>query len=126
MKWLATVLAAASLALGAVHAAKADGPFEVTVVRPAAADSSPGIFRINVSTGQVVGVWGWGTAATTFQATVDPTPLPAGDYHLRLVETLDNKGGWEIIRFDTKSGRTWSMSGGGDKPFIWTEATGPK
>lgn len=126
MKGLAIGLAAASLVLGGVNAAEADGPFELTVVQPATADSSPGIFRVDVATGQVVYVWGWGTSAATFAATADSAPLPPGDYHLRLVETLDSKGGWEIIRFDTKSGRTWSMSGGGGNPFVWTEATGPK
>jgi len=126
MKGLAIGLAAASLVLGGVQAARADGPFELTVVQPATADSSPGVFRVNVATGQVVAVWGWGTSATAFSATVDAAPLPPGDYHLHLVETLDNKGGWEVIRFDTKSGRTWSMSGGGGNPFIWTEATEPK
>jgi hypothetical protein len=57
---------------------------------------------------------------------VDPAPLQAGEYHLYLVEALDGKGSWEIVRFDSKSGRTWSMSGGGNSPFAWNEVTPPQ
>ena len=125
MKLLTGVLTALSLVLVGVTAAQADGPYEMVVVRPATTDGPPGIFRVNVASGEVMGVWGWGTSATAYQAVAEAAPLPGGQYHLRVVESLDNKGGWEVLRFDAQSGRTWSLSGGGGNPFIWTEAVAP-
>ncbi len=122
MKWLATTVAALLIVFAGADAAKAAGAYEVAIVPPATGDISPGVFRINVATGQVMTVWG---TAKTFSTTVDSAPLPPGDYHLYVIESLDGKGVWNMDRFDAQSGRTWSLSGGGDAPFTWTEVTTP-
>ncbi len=123
MKWLTTILAAAALTFAGAEAARAAGAFEVVTVPPATGDASSGLFRINVATGQVVTVWG---STKTYSPTVDAAPLPAGDYHLYLSETLDGKGVWNMDRVDSQSGRIWSLSGGGGAPYVWTEITAPQ
>jgi hypothetical protein len=90
MKWVAIILAAAvSLVFARADAAEAADAYEFVTVRPASIDFTLGIFRINVATGQVVGVW---NNQKAFSVTVDSAPLPAGEYHLRVSETLDQKG----------------------------------
>lgn len=123
MKWLAITLAGISLVFARADPAKAADAYELVTVRPATGDISLGIFRINVATGQVVTAWG---NPKNYTATVDPAPLPAGDYHLRAAETLDQKGTWYLVRFDAKSGRFWIASGGGNVPFTWSEITAPQ
>ena len=127
MKWLTIALLGAVVAFGGMQTAKAESSYEVVLVRPATADGTPGIFRVNVATGQVDNVWGWGTSATAYSTVSESAALPAGEYHIRVLESLDNKGGWEVVRFDSKSGRTWSLSGGASSGgYIWTEAAAPK
>jgi len=127
MKWLTIALLGAVVAFGGMQTAKAESSYEVVLVRPATADGTPGIFRVNVATGQVDNVWGWGTSAIAFSTVSESAALPAGEYHIRVLESLDNKGGWEVVRFDSKSGRTWSLSGGASSGgYIWTEAAAPK
>jgi len=127
MKWPTIALLGAVVAFGGMQTAKAESSYEVVLVRPATADGTPGIFRVNVATGQVDNVWGWGTSATAFSTVSESAALPAGEYHIRVLESLDNKGGWEVVRFDSKSGRTWSLSGGASSGgYIWTEAAAPK
>jgi len=127
MKWRTIALLGAVVAFGGVQTAKAESSYEVVLVPPPTADGAPGIFRVNVATGQVDTVWGWGPLATAFSTVPESAALPAGEYHIRVLESLDNKGGWEIIRFDGKTGRTWSMSGGSSSGgYIWTEAAAPK
>ena len=127
MKWLTIALLGAVVACGGMRTAKAESSYEVVLVRPATADGTPGIFRVNVATGQVDTVWGWGPLATAFSTVPESAALPAGEYHIRVLESLDNKGGWEVVRFDSKSGRTWSLSGGASSGgYIWTEAAAPK
>jgi hypothetical protein len=120
MKWLAMIIAGLSLVVAGADAAKAADAFEFVTVPGATAEASRGLFRINVASGQVVTAWG---GAKTYVATIDPAPLPAGEYHLRITLTLDQKGGWNMERFDSKTGRTWSLNGGGNAPFTWSEIT---
>jgi len=124
MKWVAIILAAAvSLVFARADAAEAADAYEFVTVRPASIDFTLGIFRINVITGQVVGVW---NNQKAFSVTVDSAPLPAGEYHLRFSETLDQKGTWYILRFDAMSGRLWLGSGGGAVPITRSEVTAPQ
>src|ERR1700722_45432 len=102
--------------------ARAADAYEIVMVRPASADIALGIFRVNVATGQVVTAWGY---VKTYTATVDTTPLPAGEYHLHLSESLDQKGDWYLYRIDSISGRIWVAVGGGNAPFTWNEIAAP-
>ncbi|HLW92210.1 MAG TPA: hypothetical protein VKS78_13055 [Roseiarcus sp.] len=123
MKKSLIVLGSAALILAGAGAAWADGPFEIVVVRPSNANIGAGAFRINVSTGQVVNAWG---GATSFDKNIEAGPLPPGDYHLYVTETLDQTGNWTLRRLDAKTGRTWFASGGGGQPFTWAEIAEPK
>ncbi|HLH11205.1 MAG TPA: hypothetical protein VKV77_04905 [Methylovirgula sp.] len=124
MKLLILIAATISLIFAGMSAAAA-GSYEFVVVPPATGSMNPAIFRINVATGQVVSVWGWGADAKAYAPVVEPAPLPVGDYHMSLVEALDQKGNWEIVRYETQSGRTWSLTGGGNAPFTWAETAPP-
>jgi hypothetical protein len=64
MKLLAAIVATVSLVFAG--AAKAAGAYQIVVVPPSTGSASPGVFRINVETGQVVNVWGWGPTAKVF------------------------------------------------------------
>ncbi len=55
MKWVAITLTAVSLVFARADAAKAAEAYEFVTIRPATADNTMAIFRVNVATGQVVG-----------------------------------------------------------------------
>ena len=85
----------------------ATSPFELSVV-PGAASQSDTALRINTSTGQA-----WVSAGSwTFNAIPDPTPIPAGDYHLSTWSTPDGTGKvtWDAYRFERKTGKTWAAN----------------
>jgi hypothetical protein len=100
----------------------AQAVFEMVMVPPASADVAQGLFRINVSTGQVVTAWGY---VKTYTVIAESAPLPAGEYHLHFTESLDRKGSWYLYRFDANSGRIWVAVGGGNAPFAWNEIAAP-
>jgi len=122
MKWRALIIIEILLVAAGAHVAAAADPYELVTVPPAAVGVGPGraLFRINVGSGQVVATWG---SSRTYTPTIDPVPLPAGEYHLHLTLTLDQKGGWNLERIDPKSGRIWMLTGGGNDPFTWYEIT---
>ena len=122
MKCLAIVFLGALLGGAVIDAAKAADVYEVVIVPPATAQINLGIFRINVTTGQVVTAWGY---VPNFTAIAEATKIPEGDYHLRVTETLDRTGAWFLNRYDAKSGRLWYASGGGNTPFAWSEIAEP-
>jgi hypothetical protein len=122
MKRLGIIIVAMFLFAGTKGALAADG-YEMVTVSPASGDVALGIFRINVATGQVVSAWG---SPETYTVIADPSPLPIGQYHLRVGETLDQKGIWYLIRFDSQSGRFWVANRGGKAPFTWSEIVAPK
>lgn len=126
MKHLAIAVVASSLMLavagiGATSAAFAAPAYELVVVPSAVAGNYPTFFRINVASGQVVYQSG-----NQFVVTTDSATLPPGNYHLYRTESLDRKGGWSMDRMDSESGRAWSLNGGGNSPFVWTEIAEPK
>ena len=88
MKWLtiAFALVGALVTLDGMQTAKADSLYEVVLVPPPTAEGTPGIFRVNVATGLVDNVWGWGPSATAFSTVPESAALPPGDYHIRIVE----------------------------------------
>ena len=98
--------------------------YESTVITGTPVNSA-GFFRINVATGQVASFWG---GATQFAAVPDSPALPPGEYHLQqsVWVAVDGKVAWSLYRWDAKSGRSWTLQGGGGQPFVWTEATAPK
>jgi hypothetical protein len=102
MKRLGIMIASMFLFAIAKGALAADA-YEMVTVRPASGQVALGIFRINVVTGQVVSAWG---LPQTYRVIPDPTSLPAGQYHLKVAQTLDQKGIWYLIRFDSESGET--------------------
>jgi hypothetical protein len=120
MKCLATIAVGLSLVIAGAQTAHAADAFEVVTVSAATPEAPRALFRINVASGQVVTSWG---NSKTYALTTDPVALPEGDYHLRLSMVLDQKGGWNLDRFDAKTGRLWSLSGGGSAPFTWNEIT---
>ena len=122
MKILGIMITAIFLLVGAKGALATDA-YELVTVRPASADISFGIFRINVATGQVVSAWG---NPKTYEVITEATALPAGQYHLKVSETLDQKGNWYLIRFDSQSGRFWLATGGGTAPYVWKESVAPQ
>jgi hypothetical protein len=126
MRHLAMIILASSVALavagiGVTSVAFAAPAYEIVIVPPTTTVVGPTFFRINVASGQVVYQSG-----TQFVVTPDSAALPAGNYHLYRTESLDRKGAWYMDRMDSESGRTWSLSGGGSSPFVWTEITEPK
>jgi hypothetical protein len=121
MKRMGIVIAAVMLFASAEAALAADA-YEFVTVKPPTSDTSLGIFRINVATGQVVTAWG---NPQNYTVIADTPALPAGQYHLRVPETLDQKGNWYLIRFDSQSGRFWLAVGGGSAPYTWSEITAP-
>jgi hypothetical protein len=122
MKWFAMIMAGLSLAVAGADAAKAADTYEVVTIPPATTSISLGILRINVATGQVVTAFG---NVPIYTAIAEPTKLPAGEYHLRITETLDRTGGWYLNRYDAISGRLWYATGGGNVPFVWVEIAEP-
>jgi hypothetical protein len=122
MKWWAIIVAGISVVFSGAGPARAADAYEVVLVQPASADVALGLFRINVASGQVVTAWGY---VKTYTTTVESAPLPAGEYHLHLGESLDRKGSWYLYRVDSNSGRMWVAAGGGNAPFTWNEITAP-
>jgi hypothetical protein len=122
MKRFAMIMAGLSLALAGADAAKAADMYEVVTIAPATTNINLGLFRINVATGQVVAAFGY---VPNYTVLAEPTKLPAGEYHLRVTETLDRTGGWYLNRYDAISGRLWYASGGGNAPFVWFEIAEP-
>jgi hypothetical protein len=121
MRHLATIFVAASLALAA-PAAFATPAYEITALPSASTPGGPTWFRVKVATGQVATYY----SGTKFVPVSEPASLPAGDYHLHLVLTLDGKGNWWLMRMDSQSGRVWQLSGGGaTAPLAWTEIATP-
>jgi hypothetical protein len=84
------------------------------------------LFRIEIATGKVVQVWGAGTP--NYGPTTDNAPLPAGDYHLYVASNPQSDGTvpWSMARIDLNTGRTWTLTGGGNAPFVWVETLPPK
>jgi hypothetical protein len=93
---------------------------------PGTSKTNSGFFQIEVATGKVQSVWGNGT--TNFTAIAETAPLPAGDYHLYVLPNPQPDGSsyWMINRMDSNTGRTWSLTGGGDAPYAWTAVLPPK
>jgi len=118
------VAALAAMSAGlAIERAAADTPgaaYEVVEV-PTGGNYGRGLFRINIATGQVVTAWQSGN----FSAIPEPTPLPAGNYHLYMTVSWDGKGAWTLDRVESQTGRSWYLVGGGGSPFAWVEITGP-
>lgn len=124
MNRLAFVFAASLLFMAGVGGANA-ATFEGTYLRGSATGGFE-FFRIDVATGQVLTVNG---GAATITPIPDATALPAGDYHLYLASdpaNAQNVVSWGLMRLDSKSGRVWSLLGGGATPFTWIEAIAPK
>ncbi len=121
--WLKAAALAGALALGAPIAASA-APFEAVYV-PGTPQQALEFFRINVPTGEVA--FGVGAAAK-YSPVADTAPLPQGDYHLYLATEPATAAGvvyWGIVRMDSRTGRTWTLTGGGAAPLAWIEMTGP-
>jgi hypothetical protein len=122
MKALALAIGLAAAAPSAAFAAN----FEVVYV-PGTPQVSFTVFRIEVATGQVLS----GAAGTpNYTAISDSPALPPGDYHLYLADILPpipaGAIDWGLIRMDGKTGRTWSLTGGGPAPFKWIEMVAPQ
>ena len=94
--------------------------FEAMVIAPSTTAPSA-FFRINTLSGQTQVVWG---ASGTFTAIIDPTPLPAGDYHIygaAQPQMADGKVIWSLTRMDNRSGHTWVLSGCGPVACKWVD-----
>jgi hypothetical protein len=119
MKHLAIVVAA-SLVLAVAGAGVAPAAFAAPAYEMIwyIITGGPSFLRIQVATGQVVTARG-----SQLVLTVDPAPLPAGDYHLYL-EQVDARS-WYLNRMDSQSGRTWFLSCPASGPCYWTEYKGP-
>src|SRR5580692_4321290 len=81
-----------------------------TVVIPGSSSASVGVFRINVSTGQVS--FGWGSA--TSMTPIADLALPAGQYRLvgwSQPAGADGSVSWGMVRMDAMSGRVWTLNG---------------
>jgi hypothetical protein len=118
MRRLAMIVLATSLVLAVAGVTTAPGAFaapayEIAVAAPAAG-GSPGIYRIDVATGQVMRI------RSQLVPTVDAAPLPQGDYHLLVTETIDKTSYW-TYRLDSQSGRVWFLMRN-----AWTEVTAAK
>jgi len=116
MRRLAMIVLAlvfAVVGVATAPAAFAAPAYEMAVVVPPLG-GGPSIFRIAVATGQVM------TIGTQLGPTVDPAPLPPGDYHLLVTQTPDQKTYW-MFRMDAQSGRVWFLS-----DDTWTEITAPR
>jgi hypothetical protein len=122
MKRVSLVLIFLSAVLGFVPPAFAAAKFEAVMV-PNSPKSNPAFFRIEVATGKVVSLWGYGT--TSFVPTVDTTALPPGEYHLYGINGPQTDGTvyYSVDRMEVNSGRVWNLTGGGDVPFTWIEVT---
>jgi hypothetical protein len=118
-------LALALLSASSITAAEAAAKFEGAML-PNSGKSNPAFFRIEVATGKVVSVWGYGV--TQFMATAEKAPLPAGEYHLFAVSNPQTDGTvfWSMDRLEANTGRTWNLTGGGNDPFVWVEVGEPK
>jgi hypothetical protein len=124
MNRLAFVFAVSLLVVAGVGAANA-AMFEGSYLR-GSANGGFQFFRVDVATGQVFVI---PTGANAMTPVVDATALPSGDYHLYLASdqpTAQNVVPWGLMRMDSKSGRVWSLLGGGPTPFSWVEAAAPK
>ena len=116
-------LAAAAVALGAPGPSRAAN-YEAVYV-PGSPQVAFGFFRIDVTSGQVVDVFG---ASATYTPIPDSTSLPPGEYHLYLADQPATAAGavsYSIVRLDGRSGRTWVLQGGGPTPFSWIEVGVP-
>jgi hypothetical protein len=123
--WARALSVLALFVLPFTGTAEAAAKFESAAV-PGSPKMNPAFFRIEVATGRVVTVWGAGS--TPFLTTAEPAPLPAGDYHLTATnaEQPDGTVYWELVRMESGSGRTWTLTGGGTAPFAWVEVAEPK
>jgi hypothetical protein len=122
MRCLAWTIVGVSLGCVGAGPARAADSYEMTMIPPLSAGIAIGVFRIDVETGQVVTAWG---AAKTYTTVAEAAPLPSGEYHLQLSESLDQKGVWNLYRIDSRSGRFWYAVGGGNLPFTWNEIVAP-
>jgi hypothetical protein len=79
----------------------------------------PGMFLDSpkAATGAVWQTW---DPSTQFAPTVDPAPLPPGDYHICVTITLmpDGKIIWSLNRLDAATGRSWVAVGGGARRWF--------
>ena len=93
------------------------------VMLPNSPKSNPAFFRIEVATGKVVSLWGYGS--TAFIPTADTAALPPGEYHLYSTNGPQPDGTvyYSLDRMEVNSGRVWNLTGGGETPFVWVEAT---
>jgi hypothetical protein len=125
MKRSSLLIALLLLSSAAAGAANAAAKFEAVSI-PGTATAASGFFQINVATGQVSSVWGNGT--TTLTPVKETAPLPAGDYHLYVVPNPQADGNcyWMLNRMDSNSGRVWSLAGGGNAGYNWTDVAAPK
>ena len=125
MKYASIALILSLLSAGTVSTASAAQKFE-GVMLPSAAKSNAAFFRIEVATGKVVSVWGYGTGQ--FLATIDKAPLPAGEYHIFVISNPQPDGSvyWALDRLEANRGRTWNLSGGGTDPMVWVDVAEPK
>ena len=95
----------------ASNAACAQQGYELTMITPSTAGSMAA-YRLNVATGQVSNVSG-----STSSEVQEPQNIPAGQYRLYSVQTLDKVSYW-LYRLETQTGRTWFLSNNS-----WTEVT---
>jgi hypothetical protein len=125
MKKASLLIALTLLSITSVETASAAAKFEGASI-PGTSKANSGFFRINVATGQVEAVWGNTTA--TFTAIKDTAPVPAGEYHLYVAPDPQADGNcyWMLNRMDANTGHVWSLAGGGDAPYSWTDVQPPK
>jgi hypothetical protein len=108
-----------------IGTANAAAKFEGVSV-PGTQSVASGFFQINVATGQVSVVWG--NTSTTLTPIKDAAPRPAGEYHLYLAPNpqIDGNAYWMLNRMDANTGHLWSLAGGGNAPFVWTDVVPAK
>jgi hypothetical protein len=124
---LAGLAACSQGASNATNAAPSVAPaapatYQMDII-PGSAQWSVVVVRINGATGQAT----LSNAGQAFIHVAEPTPPPAGVYHLSHFTTLDSGATtreWEMYRIEAGSGRVWYLNYDGQSAASWVELTG--
>jgi hypothetical protein len=114
----AIITAFAMLALASAACAQTADPNQFLVL-PGSATAGAIIVRMNTATGQA----SIAPQTVTFSPIIDTTPVGSSVYKLSYYSTFDagaTTREWDVYRFDTKSGRVWSLTCC-TAPITWVE-----
>jgi hypothetical protein len=113
----AVVLALASM--GGAARAQSSEPYQLVIV-PGASQIGEDAIRVDVATGQSM----LSANQQPFIPITDPTPVGRGVYHLYPWSTFDSTAAnraWDVVRFDSQSGRLWHLVYDGKTTASWSE-----